>query len=140
MTDLKYLSVSGGEISDIDFVNVEALKNLPSLTSLRLHEFGTVDLSFLKEMQRLDSFYCGYANEVFSADSISCLVNLSELTLIGFEVDNLDFLKPLNKDLWLDLCTMKLQHEIDDSIIKAFCNRSITENVVQGKMASWNEK
>ena len=53
MKDLESLTVSGGDISDISYVNLDAIVDLQKLTYLELHEFGAVDLRPLKRMKQL---------------------------------------------------------------------------------------
>ena len=92
---LKSLFVSGGEISNIPFVETDALKTMKNLSSLSFHEFGSVDLSFLENMQWLEEFFCGWADEVSNISAISKLVHLRSLTLMDICLDNLDFLDNL---------------------------------------------
>lgn len=106
LTNLEGLFVSGGDVSGMDLVNLELLKSHKKLKKLWLHEFGTVNLEFLKDMPWLEDFFCGYADEVFNVDNIGCLVNLKSLELVDFEVDNLSFLDSLPDTMSLSLCAL----------------------------------
>ena len=91
------LTISGGAVSSFQFHNFKELTKLPSLESLGLHEFGSVDLSPLKQMTHLKDFFCGYSNNIKNIDAITYLVNLEVLTLIDVTVNNFDFLNTLKK-------------------------------------------
>lgn len=108
LAKLKALCVSGGTISSMKLVNEGEILNLPQLTELILHEFGAVDLAFLKDMDHLTSFYCGYANDVWNIDAIANLQSLKELTLIDIPVKNLDFLNAFGNGLEIELCALWL--------------------------------
>ena len=133
LRDLEYLFVSGGDISDIDFISTNALTGLTKLTDLSFHEFGTVDLSFLNQMPWIEEFLCGYAYEVLNIESIGKLKNLESLTLIDIEIDNLDFLDSLPDTMSLELCGLELQNGIDMEKLKRFSETDIDEITVGGK-------
>lgn len=117
---LKDLTISGGAVSSFQFHNFEELTKLPSLESLGLHEFGSVDLSALKQMTHLKDFFCGYGDNIKNIDAISYLVNLEALTLIDVTVNNFDFLNTLKKGMILDLCAVNSLESFDVEILKRF--------------------
>ncbi len=133
LRNLECLFVSGGDISDIDFINTNALTGLKKLTDLSFHEFGTVDLSFLNQMPWIEEFLCGYAYEVLNIESIGKLKKLESLTLIDIEIENLDFLDSLPDTMSLELCGLEIQNGIDMEKLKRFSETDIDEITVGGK-------
>ena len=112
---LKSLCISGGDYSSINLINEKAILNLHELKDIVLHEFGSVDLEFLKDMKQLTSFYCGYANDVLNVDSIGHLQNLKELTLIDIPVNNLEFLNAFDDNLEVEMCALWLPEGFNES-------------------------
>lgn len=136
LSELKYLRelfVSGGDYSGAKFANLEGISNISKLESLALHEFGYVDLRPLKKMQQLKNFYCGYADKVDNYDSIGSLVNLEKLTLIGLQMDNMEFLKSLPNKMNISLCGMNFTKEIDVSVFERFGRKEICEIIIKNK-------
>ena len=117
---LRELTVSGGDVSSIDFKNLEALHSLKNLTSLTLHEFGTVDLRPLRSMPWLTGLYCGYANEVYDIEAIATLPHLEALTLIDIEMDNLDFLDVFPDSLVICMTGLKVRQGVNYDKLKRF--------------------
>ena len=117
---LRELCVSGGDISDIDYKNLDGLVKLKKLEGLTLHEFGSVDLRPLRRMPWLKGLCCGYANEVYDIDAIAELCNLEALTLIDVEMDNLDFLDKFPDSLIIELCGLRVKQGIDRSKLSRF--------------------
>ena len=130
---LKELYVSGGMISGIAYDNLDALIGLTELKTLQLHEFGTVDLSPLRQMPGLEDFYCGYANSVTDIDAVGTLRKLKSLTLIDIEMDNLNFLNNLSDDLYLELCADNIMEAIDWDSFNRFREVDICEMKVNGE-------
>lgn len=112
---LKSLCISGGDISSMKLVNEEEITRLTKMTELIFHEFGSVNLEFLKDVNYLTSFYCGYADDVLNIDVIANLQSLKELTLIDIHVDNLDFLNAFGNDLEIELCALWLPEGFDET-------------------------
>lgn len=129
---LNMLRVSGGDVSDIDFFNVDALTSLPNLKELHFHEFGGVDLSPLRQMKQLEFFFCGFADEVRNIDALKDLTNLSHLELIDIEVDNLDFLDNFPDDIEIELC-LNVCGNADFTKLKRFTNSDIYEMRLNGR-------
>lgn len=130
---IKSLMVTGGAWSNFNFHNLNAISQLPLLRDLTLHEFGSVDLSALKEMQQLKGFYCGYAGQVKNVNAISYLINLESLILIDFVVDNLNFLDTLSDDLILELCAIEVLECVNIEKLKRFKEYELDEIIVNGK-------
>lgn len=103
MEELESLWVSGGDYSSVDFLNLEALADLPCLHFLGLHEFGTVDLSPLAKMPQLKTFALQYANKVINIEVIGSMNYLDKLILSGLHVENLDFLNLLPDTIQLEM-------------------------------------
>ena len=120
LTHLRDLSVSGGDISSIEYKNLDGLIALKKLESLTLHEFGSVDLRPLRSMPWLKGFYCGYANEIHDINAIGALPNLEALTLIDVEMDNLDFLDSFPDSLVVGLCKLRVKKGMDHSKLARF--------------------
>ena len=120
LQNLKSLTVSGGVISSMELLNTDALTALEKLVSLTLHEFGSVDLSFLEKMSWLKRFYCGYANEVNNAAAIGKQINLQELTLIDIQIDDLAFLDNLPDSMIIDLDGIKVDNGFDPEKLRRF--------------------
>lgn len=120
--NLKYLYVSGGIWSDKDFINLEGLSVLRNLTDLRLQDIGGVDLSPLRNMPQLKTFWFGWANEVRGIDAIGSITDLETLDITRISVENLDFLDNLSDDLRVSLCSLKVEQGIDRSKLSRFKN------------------
>ena len=133
LKNLKWLFVSGGDISDIDFLNLDALTDLRSLRNLRLHEFGTVDLKPVEQMPWLSGLFCGYANEVRNAKAIGALKRLKELELIDIKVEDLGFLDTLPDDLALELCGVDVRKGFDPDQLRRFAEYDVCEMFVDGE-------
>lgn len=127
LVHLRELEVSGGDLSSIDYKNLEGLIELKNLESLTLHEFGTVDLSPLCSMPWLKSLYCGYANEVYNIDAIATLSALKSLTLIDIEMEDLDFLDSFSDNLIVGLYGIKVKNGIDYSKLSRFADGDFDE-------------
>ena len=127
LVHLRELFVSGGDVSSIDYKNLEGLAELKNLESLTLHEFGTVDLRPLRRIPWLNGLYCGYANEVYDIDAIAELSNLEGLTLIDVEMDNLDFLDNFPDSLVIELCGLKIKSDVDYNKLSRFIEGEFDE-------------
>ena len=108
LEQLECLGISGGLISSMDLCNASQLKRLKKLTALTFHEFGSVDLAFLRDMPELRDFSCGWANEIYNASAIGSLKNLESLSLCGEPIENLDFLDELPDSVYLDICGLDI--------------------------------
>ena len=128
LKELSYLYVSGGDISSIAYWNLDALIELKHLRDLTLHEFGEVDLAPLAKMPWIESFFCGYADRVIHPEAIGQISGLKELELVDFEVDNLDFLDQLDRDLSLDLCAIRSKDIFRPEQLKRFRKVDISES------------
>ena len=131
---LEVLTISGGDVSGFVFHNFEKIAKLPSLKSLGLHEFGSVDLTSLKDMHYLKDFFCGYGNNVHNIEEISNLRNLKSLRLIDLVLPNLNFLRTLPSDMFLELCGIEILEEVNLLELELFEKRDISEIKVNGKM------
>ncbi len=127
LTELSDLWISGGLISNMDIINTEALARLTKLEYLGFHEFGTVDLSFLKKLPGLRSFFCGYANKVYNIESIKHLTALEELNLADIDINNLDFLGYIPEKAFVELCGIRLWENPSLEILKRFSKTDISE-------------
>ena len=130
LSNLKKLWVSGGGFSSMDLLHLDALTPLNNLRLLCLHEFGKVDLLFLKEIPWLEEFECRYGNEVANIESIKELKNLSFLCLDGLEMNDLDFLDDLPNSMTLEMCGNEVRNGIDVSKLRRFAKVSIEEMTV----------
>ena len=128
LKELSYLHVSGGDISNIAYQNLDALTELKHLRDLTIHEFGEVDLAPLAKMPWIERFFCGYANRVIHPEAIGQISGLKELELVDFEVDNLDFLDQLDSDLSLDLCAIRSKDIFRSEQLKRFRKVDISES------------
>ena len=137
LKNLKSLTVSGGDLSDFNLHNFNALTQLPILDNIALHEFGTVDLSALKDMTQLTGFFCGYADKVENIDAISYLTNLDGLTLIDIKINNLDFLESLGNDSIINLTGVTVLEKVDINKFKRFKECSIEESFINDEKVSW---
>ena len=117
---LESLTVSGGEISNVDYLNLEALVSLQNLKSLTLHEFGSVDLKPLESMIWLEEFTCGWSNEVKNISSVGKLINLKSLDLTCIEMQNIDFLDTLPDEMSLELMENVIHEKLDMDKLKRF--------------------
>ena len=88
MKNLTSLCVSGGDYSDIEYKNLDALKELKKLSFLELHEFGPVDIAPLGQMTWLKSLALRYSSKVKNIDTIGTMTFLEELCLDGLYVEN----------------------------------------------------
>ena len=127
LVHLRELFVSGGDVSSIDYKNLEGLAGLKNLEILTLHEFGTVNLCPLRKTPWLKGLYCGYANEVYDIDAIAELCNLEALTLIDVGMDNLDFLDKFPDSLIIELCGLRVKQGIDRSKLSRFTEGDFDE-------------
>ena len=127
LAHLRELFVSGGDVSSIDYKNLEGLTGLKNLETLTLHEFGTVDLRPLRKMPWLKGLYCGYANEVYDIDDIAELCYLEGLTLIDVEIDNLDFLDKFPDSLIIELCGLRVKQGVDYNKLSRFTESDFDE-------------
>lgn len=113
LRNIRTLVVSGGDVSSIDFKNLEALEQLEHLEDLTLHEFGSADLRPLKKLPNLKNLYIGYANKLYNIDAISSLKCLETLSLISIDIDNFDFLDGLSADTVLLFDSLNVESDID---------------------------
>lgn len=113
LRNIRTLVVSGGDVSSIDFKNLEALEQLEYLEDLTLHEFGSADLRPLKKLPNLKNLYIGYANKLYNIDAISSLKCLETLSLISIDIDNFDFLDGLSADTVLLFDSLNVESDID---------------------------
>lgn len=132
LQELEELYISGGLISSFEFVDFNCIAQLHKLKKLFLHEFGSVDLEVLKEMTYLRDFTCAYANEVKNIDAISYLCNLEELILVDVTIQNLELLKPLKDDMYLELCGLNIIEDVDLNELSRFRECEVCENTVNG--------
>ena len=130
---LENVFISGGDISDFKFHNFEALTKLPNLKDIGLHEFGTVDLSPLKDMPHLKEFFCGWADKVYNIEAISNLVNLELLRLIDVTIPNLDFMRSLPDEMSLELCGINILADVDLEELRRFKECDLDEIEINGK-------
>lgn len=132
LKNLTYLRVSGGDVSDINFINIDALAYLPKLKELHFHEFGTVDFSCFKPMPQLEHFFCGYANEIKNIEDISNLSNLKSIELIAIYVDNIAFLDCFPDDITGEL-SLIFKNNVNLEKLKRFKKLDVHESDIYGK-------
>ena len=130
---LEIVFISGGDMSGFKFHNFEALTKLPNLKDIGLHEFGTVDLSALKDMPHLKAFFCGWADKVYNIEAISNLVNLELLRLIDVTIPNLDFMRSLPNEMALELCGVNILADVDLEELQRFKECDLDEIETNGK-------
>lgn len=130
---LRSLSISGGDWSDFEFHYFEEIAKLTKLENLGLHEFGTINLSALRQMPHLKCFYCGYADKVYNIEAVSYLVNLESLTLIDITMPNLDFLRTLPNEMILELCGVNILEDIDFTELHRFQEYDLSEIEINGE-------
>lgn len=129
---LEILFISGGDLSDFVFHNFERIAELPNLNDIGLHEFGTVDLAVLKDMPNVKSFFCGWADKVYNIEAISNLVHLEHLRLIDITIPNLDFMRPLQNEMALELCGISILDSVDLEELRRFKECDLDEIEVNG--------
>ena len=134
MKKLRFLYVSGGDISSIAYQNIGALSELKHLQSLSLHEFGEVDLAPLAKMPWIESFFCGYANRVIHPEAIGQISGLKELELVDFEVHDLNFLDQLDSNLSLDLCAIRSKDIYRPEQLNRFRKVDVSESTFADKV------
>lgn len=129
MKNLTTLCISGGDYSDIEYKNLDALKELKKLNFLELHEFGPVDIAPLGQMPWLKSFALRYSSQVKNIDTIGAMNFLENLYLDGLYVENLDFLDSLPDSIRLEMCGIEIYGCKDVDVKKwlRFTNRDICE-------------
>lgn len=130
--NLRSLLISGGSVSSFDFVNTDAFAKLAHLEDLTLHEFGSADLSFLRNMPCLKYFYCGYACRVDHVEAISALENLASLTLIDIKIDDLQFLDALSSEMILDVIGVNVSNDYNIEKFKRFKEVEVSETLING--------
>ena len=133
MKELSYLFVSGGDYSDVDYLNLEALLSLERLREVHLHEFGSVDLFPLTSMPQLRELGVHYANKVHNIDIIGLLSQLEELRLTGLYVDSLNFLDRLPDHIRLEMCGIHVYSGVDPQKWKRFAEHDICEISIKDK-------
>lgn len=127
MKKLAALTVSGGDLSNVDFLNLDALASLPELRYLELHEFGSVNLQPLTAMGQLRTFALRYAKRVENIDVIGAMTQLEALQLDGLRLKDLDFLDRLPSSMSLEMCGIEVQKDVDIQKWKRFAARDICE-------------
>jgi Leucine-rich repeat (LRR) protein len=125
--NLRYLGISGGDVSSMDILHTEVLTELKQLVEITFHEFGSVDLQFLRDMPQIKTFFCGWADHVEHIEAIGCLTHLESLTLISVEMDDLDFLDTLPEDMEIELCALKVRDGIPMEKLERFPNHDYDE-------------
>lgn len=131
MTKLTSLTVSGGDYSGINYLNLDALIPLEHLRYLQLHEFGSIDLLPLASMPQLREFELRYANNPINIDVIGSLSQLEALTIDGLYVKDLNFLDSLPDQLQLEMCGNHVHGGVDPRKWKRFAKHDICEISVQ---------
>lgn len=134
MKELSYLFVSGGDYSNVDYLNLDALLPLKKLQELQMHEFGSVDLLPLASMPQLRELGVHYADKVHNIDIIGSLYWLEELRLTGLDVESLDFLDQLPDHVRLDMCGIHVYGGVDPQKWKRFAEHDICEISVNDKL------
>jgi Leucine-rich repeat (LRR) protein len=122
--NLRYLFITGGDVSNMDILHTEVLTEMKQLEEVSFHEFGSVDLQFLRDMPQIKTFFCGWANRIEHIDAIGFLTNLKSLTMIYVDMDNLDFLDTLPEDIEIELCALKVKEGIQMEKLVRFPNHN----------------
>ena len=135
MYNLHSICVSGGDLSSVEFANLEAIKNLPKLQNLFLHEFGKADVTPLSQMTQLKHLALMYSSQIKNIDIIGTMDFLEKLSLDGLYVENLDFLDMLSDNVELEMCGIEIYNckNIDARKWKRFKKRDICEIRVKDK-------
>ena len=128
---LRELTVSGDDVSSIDYKNLEGLIGLKNLDCLTLRKFGTVDLRPLRSMPWIKGLDCGYGKEVIDIDAIATLRDLEALTLIDVEMDNLNFLDNFSDSLIVGLYRIRVKQGIDCSKLSRFTEGDFDKNRIE---------
>ena len=108
----------------MDILHTEVLTEMKQLEEVSFHEFGSVDLQFLRDMPQIKIFFCGWANRIEHIDAIGFLTNLKSLTMIYVDMDNLDFLDTLPEDIEIELCALKVKEGIQMEKLVRFPNHN----------------
>lgn len=137
LSNLRTLFVSGGVISNFKFKNTYAFTKLPNLISLSLHEFGEIDLLFLKDMPCLESFACLYANKANNVETVSLVSTLKYLDLCDIKLECLSFLDGLKDELKLYLTAVVVEKEYDVEKLKRFRAVDLIESTINEKWYNW---
>ena len=127
LENLCELSVIGSICSDQKVKNTESLAKLPRLDHLGLKDLGELDLSFLRLLPNLNSFFCGWIYRVSGVEAIGTLTGLSSLELDAITIPNLDFLESLSPDTYVELCGIRLTESGDLSVLERFRDRDVEE-------------
>ena len=133
MPNLASLCVSGGDLSSINYLHLEALAELKNLCALELHEFGSVDLTPLGTMPQLKAFALRYAKKIENIDTIGNMKQLEELVLDGLYIESLDFLDGLPTSTKLEMCGNHVYGGVDVRKWLRFTNRDICEISVEDR-------
>ena len=126
LRDLYYLMISGGDLSGVDYLYPEGLIPLKKLETLKLHEFGRIDLSFLAKMPWLQHFFCGWPKQVMNVDAIGSLCHLKFLDLEDMEIEDFDFLDSLPYGTELTLIDIHSQKPLKKEKLRRFNCREIS--------------
>lgn len=126
LRDLYYLMISGGDLSGVDYLYPEGLIPLKKLETLKLHEFGRIDLSFLTKMPWLLHFFCGWPKQVMNVDAIGSLCHLKSLDLEDMEIEDFDFLGSLPYGTELTLIDIHSQKPLKKEKLRRFNCREIS--------------
>lgn len=111
----------------MDILHTEVLTELKQLVEITFHEFGSVDLQFLRDMPQIKTFFCGWADHVEHIEAIESLTHLESLTLISVEMDDLVFLDTLPEDMEIELCALKVRDGIPMEKLGRFPNHDYDE-------------
>jgi len=137
MKQLSYLFVSGGDYSNVAYLNLDALIPLNKLRCLQLHECSCVDLLPLLSMPQLRELGVLYANEVRNIEIIGMLSQLENLCLIDLRIENLDFLDQLPDHVRIELCGLHVYNGVDPQKWKRFHEYDICEISVKDKFSHY---
>ena len=112
---LKALCIAGEMMQTIPVINTDSLAKLSSLKELTLFDLKDVDLGFLEQMTQLESFSCEFINGIKNVEAIGFLKELKYLSLVDFDVEDIEFLKPVDNEVELDICSLWFPEGFDES-------------------------
>lgn len=127
LNNLNYLGLFGELFSEINYCNIDALKELSQLSEIRIHEFNYLDLTDFPALPSLKRFSCLFGRTLIGIECVSKLCGLKSLELCDVSVDSLDFLMPLDRSIYIDLCALRVRDKVDYNLLNSFPYREISE-------------
>ena len=130
---LKYLIVGGRIFSNVGFINISALKELPQLEYLSVGDFGEINLATIGEVKQLKELCIGWGNLVINVDAIKELKNLKSLELCDVKIKSLDFVNELSNEVALDFAGIDVEAPFDVEMLTRFKRCEYEMLTINGK-------